>query len=61
MSADARVARAIQDVRRQLAACPPAVNDVATPWLVALRAAVDDLIDEAKDALHLTDSDIDQY
>ncbi len=60
MSADARVARAIQQVRAQQATRPAMPFEVAA-WLAAYTSAVDDLIDEAKDALHLTDDDIAQH
>ena len=52
MSADARVARAIKDVRQKLDSRQPPRD---------LRIAVETLIDEAKDALDLTDEDIDNY
>jgi hypothetical protein len=52
VSADARVARAIIEVREQL---------YKQPVPEALHAAVNLLIDEAKDALHLTDDDIEEY
>lgn len=52
MSADARVARAIVEVRDALA------EHGAKP---AVLAAVTDLIEEAMDGLHLTDDDIEGY
>jgi hypothetical protein len=52
VSAEARVARAIQDVRRELAEDPPAQS---------LYDAVETLIAETADALYLSDEDIDQY
>ncbi len=60
MSADARVVRAIQQVRA-LEADMPALTIEAAKWLSRYHDAVDDLIDEAKDALHLTDEDINRY
>lgn len=59
MSAGARVARAIQDVRAVHGTRPGMAGDAAE-WAAALTRAVDDLIEEAKDALHLTDDDIAQ-
>lgn len=52
MSADARVARAIIEVRDQL-------DQSTIPG--SLYRAVNELIDEAKDAIHLTDDDIEEY
>lgn len=61
VSADARVARAIQDFRRVLAAPPADVHGTSGTWLGELRASADDLLDEVMGALHLTDDDIAQY
>lgn len=52
MSADARVARAIIDVRRELD---------KQPVPQGLRNAIRDLIDEAKDALFMDDDDVERY
>lgn len=59
MSADARVARAIQQVRALQADRDEYGHD--PNWQSTFYDAVDELIDEAKDALRLTDSDIAQY
>jgi hypothetical protein len=59
VSADARVARAIQRVREI-----EALRRLESPAMTRdaeYESAVDDLIEEAKDALHLTDDDIAQY
>lgn len=60
MSADARVARAIQDVRRIYDDRPFIPDDIAS-WFAEFRDAVDDLICETRDAVYLTDNDINQY
>lgn len=60
MSADARVARAIQEVRRIEGLWRLDPHRMPPPWPEYM-TAVDDLIDEAKDALHLTDDDINRY
>lgn len=52
MSADARVARAIREVHEQLG---------KTTVPLGLHRAILDLIDEVKDALHLSDDDIEGY
>lgn len=53
------VARAIQQVRALQADRNEHGHD--PNWQSTFYDAVDDLIDDAKDALHFTDSDIDQY
>lgn len=60
MSADARVARAIQQIREidHMRRLDP--HPAAPPWLDEYLTAVDDLIAEVTDALHLTD-DINRY
>lgn len=58
MSADARVARAIQDVRGLLAVRPTDIPPHLADWVRRLSHAATDLADEAQDALHLTDNDI---
>lgn len=58
MSADARVARAIIEVRREL----DRQYDVhRRPVPQELHDAIHDLINEAMDALHLTGDDIETY
>jgi hypothetical protein len=59
VSAASRVARAIQDVQRRGAEVGEGRPTMQEWW--TYRAAVDELVDEAKDALHLTDDDVDQY
>jgi hypothetical protein len=54
VSADARVARAIIEVRDQF-------DQSAIPIPGPLYRAISDLINEAKDALHLSDDDIEGY
>ncbi len=62
MSADARVARAIQEVRRieRLRRLDPQAL-VSTDLFAEYESAVDDLIAETEDALHLTDDDLNRY
>jgi hypothetical protein len=57
VSADARVARAIKQIREIEADAPDIPYSIAG-WMSGLSRAVDDLIDGAKDALHLSDDDI---
>lgn len=57
MSADARVARAIQQIRSLEASRPEWLAGDGS-WVASYVTAVDELVDEAKDALHLTDDDI---
>lgn len=62
MSADARVARAVQQVRqieRRLRLDP--TSHVSSAMHREYQSVVSDLIAEVKDALHLTDSDIYQH
>ncbi len=60
MSADARVARAIQEVRRIEALWRLAQHRGSPPWPEYM-TAVADLIAEVKEALHLTDDDLNRY
>ena len=59
MSADARVARAVKQVRALQADRDEHSHD--PNCLATLYDVVNELIDEVKDALHLTDDDIRQY
>lgn len=62
MSADARVAHAIKRVRKVKALRgldPYAAVDAAL--LAEYESAVAELVDEAMDALHLTDDEINEY
>jgi len=57
VSADARVARAIQQIREIEADAPDIPYSIAG-WMSGFSRAVAELISEAKYALHLTDDDI---
>lgn len=61
MSADARVARAIQHIREIDSTRRLDPHPAAPPWLDEYQTAVEDLIGEVKDALHLSDDDIASY
>jgi hypothetical protein len=57
VSDTARVARTIQQVVRLRASRPDDPRSLAT-WFISFDDAVDDLVAEAKGALHLTEDDM---